>query len=92
MSDEPYALVVDGNGELSERKLANHGPGTLLKNFTYIMDNRIKDNVRTLVLQRPVKGPDKNYFDIPTISGDLSLISAVGDTVRMQCMRTHAPR
>ena len=69
MSDEPYALVVDGNGELSERKLANHGPGTLLKNFTYIMDNRIKDNVRTLVLQRPVKGPDKNYFDIPTTSG-----------------------
>ena len=85
MSDEPYALIVDGNGELSERKLANHGPGTLLKPFTSVVSSTIKDNVRTLILQRPVRGPEKDYFNIPTASGDLSVISAVGDTVRMKC-------
>ena len=32
MNDKPYAIIVDGNGEVTERKLENHGPGTLLAN------------------------------------------------------------
>ena len=30
MNDKPYAIIVDGNGEVTERKLENHGPGSLL--------------------------------------------------------------
>lgn len=29
MSDEPWAIIVDGQGEVSERKLGNHQAGTL---------------------------------------------------------------
>ena len=32
MNDKPYAIIVDGNGKVTERKLENHGPGTLLAN------------------------------------------------------------
>ena len=32
MNDKPYAIIVDGNGKVTERKLQNHGPGTLLSN------------------------------------------------------------
>ena len=30
MNDKPYAIIIDGNGEVTERKLENHGPGSLL--------------------------------------------------------------
>ena len=32
MNDKPYAIIVDGNGNVTERKLENHGPGSLLSN------------------------------------------------------------
>ena len=32
MKDEPYAIIIDGNGEVTERKLDNHGPGKVLSN------------------------------------------------------------
>ena len=31
MSDKPYTVVVDGNGNVSERKLGDHDPGTVLE-------------------------------------------------------------
>ena len=30
MADAPYSIVIDGEGNVTERKLANHMPGTLL--------------------------------------------------------------
>ena len=31
MADKPYAIIVDGAGAVTERKLENHAPGTLLQ-------------------------------------------------------------
>ena len=30
MSDKPYTVVVDGKGNVSERKLGDHDPGTVI--------------------------------------------------------------
>ena len=31
MADKPYAIIVDGAGDVTERKLDSHAPGTLLQ-------------------------------------------------------------
>ena len=31
MADKPYAIIVDGNGDVRERKLENHSPGSLIQ-------------------------------------------------------------
>ena len=31
MADRPYAIIVDGDGDVTERKLENHSPGSLIQ-------------------------------------------------------------
>ena len=84
MNDKPYALIVDGNGLITERKLANHGPGNQLEpSSIVVVSNTVYDNVRTLVVQRPVKGASKDHFSLPLTPGDLNMISAVGNSVHL---------
>jgi hypothetical protein len=53
MSDLPYAIVVDGNGDVTERKLANHGPGSLLGSTIHIHENKVENGTRTITMSRP---------------------------------------
>merc|ERR1719430_2971276 len=52
MKDEPYAIIVDGHGKVTERKLANHGPGELLTASVHVASSSVHDHVRTVVLNR----------------------------------------
>eukprot|EP00092_Neocalanus_flemingeri_P016158 GFUD01017488.1.p1 GENE.GFUD01017488.1~~GFUD01017488.1.p1 ORF type:complete len:796 (-),score=158.21 GFUD01017488.1:53-2440(-) len=83
MEDKPYAIIVDGAGGVTERKLANHGPGTLLKQSVSVVSNTEHDNVRTLVLHRRVNGSTADHYNFPTKAGDLNLIAAVGDSPQL---------
>ena len=83
MKDLPYAIIVDGEGKVTERKMADHGPGTLLKTSISIVSNTVVDNVRTVVMSRPVQGASKNHYTFQTIPGDLSIISAVGNSAQL---------
>ena len=88
MNDKPYAIIVDGNGNVTERKLANHGPGTQLNTSIVVVSNIVKENVRILELHRPVKGLSKDHFSLPTKPGDLNMISAVGDSIQLAYHKT----
>ena len=81
MSDKPYAVIVDGAGKVSERRLVNHGPGALLNSSLTILSNSVADGVRTVVVHRAVKGFTSNHFTLPTAPGELDMIAAVGDSV-----------
>jgi len=83
MKDLPYSIIVDGNGQITERKLADHGPGSKLADSVNIVSNTVVDNVRTVVMSRPVKGASKNHYSFQEIPGDLPLISAVGNSVQL---------
>ena len=83
MSDLPYAIIVDGEGQVTERKLANHGPGTELSPSVRIVSSSVTDGLRTLVLSRPVTAATADHFSLPVVPGDLELISAVGNTVSL---------
>lgn len=41
MADAPYTIVVDGDGNVTERKLANHMPGQILENSIDVLSNTV---------------------------------------------------
>eukprot|EP01083_Nonionella_stella_P279752 951569_1 len=78
MADEPYAIIIDGTGAVSERTLGDHSPGTLLPPSITIQSNAISNGIRTVTLTRPVKGMS---FHLQT--GSLNVITAIGSTVEL---------
>ena len=75
MSDEPYAIIVNGKGKVSERKLGSHAPGTLLPVSLTVVSNSVSGGIRTVKLVRAVKG--MNYL---SNAGTLNVITAIGNT------------
>mmetsp|Transcript_18059 Transcript_18059/g.28007 ORF Transcript_18059/g.28007 Transcript_18059/m.28007 type:complete len:102 (-) Transcript_18059:890-1195(-) len=69
MAEKPYTVIVDGNGVVSERILADHAPGTLIpqseSKILAQVSNSISNKRRTVVLQFVL---DKLYTTIPVIS------------------------
>jgi len=80
MADAPYAIIVDGSGAVSERRLADHAPGTALAPSVTVVSSTVADGVRTVVLSRPIRGATAQHFTLPTSPGELSLITALGNT------------
>ena len=55
MSDQPYTIVVDGSGKVSEMKLGDHSGGQALANSVKIVSNKVVNGQRTVSLTRPLK-------------------------------------
>ena len=62
---------------MSERRLADHAPGSALQPSVAVTSSAAANGVRTVTLTRPVAGGN---YSLPTAPGDLSLITAVGST------------
>lgn len=84
--DGTYTIVVDGSGKVSEHKLGNHNPGTLLKPSPGIkvVSHSSVDGKRVTILQRPLKGASLDHFTFSTTEASLQFISAVGSTPDFQ--------
>lgn len=83
MADLPYAIIVDGKGSVSERKLASHAPGTQLASSITVVSSSVVDHVRTVVLTRAVAGATSNHYTIPTAAGEINMITAIGNSVEL---------
>jgi len=78
MGDAPWTVVVDGAGEVTERRLGNHAPGTLLPRSVHVLSNTVAaGGNRTVVLtrQRSLQGA---HFNFSLSETTLPFISAVG--------------
>lgn len=83
MADQPYAVIVDGSGGVSERRLVEHGPGTLLTPSVAVVSSNVTGGVRTVVLTRAVQGASASYYSLPTTPGSINCIAAVGNTPQL---------
>jgi len=92
MADMPYAVVVDGTGDVSERRLKNHDPGTLLKSSITVRSNKVVGGVRTVVMTRPITGISSQHYSFPTTPGTINFINAIGSkpTISYHKQRTAA--
>ena len=80
MADQPWTVVVDGSGVVTERKLQNHLPGTQLKATVKVVSSSSADGRRTVVLTRSLLGASADYFNFSVASDDavVKIITAVG--------------
>jgi len=80
MADSPYAIIIDGSGNATERKLGNHDPGSVLTPSVKVLSSVVSSGVRTVKLSRPVAGATTDHYSIPTVPGTINVITAVGNS------------
>ena len=78
MSDKPYTIVVDGTGNVSERKVGDHDPGTVLSASVSVTDNKVVDGIRTVTMTRDIVGKTADHFTFSPSTSNLPVISASG--------------
>eukprot|EP00756_Hemistasia_phaeocysticola_P032008 Hpha_TRINITY_DN16387_c2_g1::TRINITY_DN16387_c2_g1_i3::g.62124::m.62124 len=93
MADAPWTVVVDGNGTVSEHKLANHAAGTQLAPSVKVLSHSVAAGVRTVVLTRPLKGSSADYYTFNPASADTTIpfINAVGSGPAFAYHKDRAP-
>lgn len=76
----PYAIIVDGDGGLQERKLDFHGPGTALEQSNLqVVSNTVHGETRIVELVRSFVGPTEHHFQFDFArTENLPLILATG--------------
>jgi hypothetical protein len=78
MADLPYSLIVDGTGNVSERKLGKHAPGTLLKQSITVVSSSVTDGRRQVVLERPFAGLTADHYTFDPTAAMLPMLAASG--------------
>jgi len=82
MVDRPYTVVIDGNGLVTERRIDDHAPGTLLTpTQVRVLSNNVENGFRTVVLSREFKGVTSNHYTFDPKKLVLPFINAVGRTI-----------
>jgi len=85
MKDAPWAIIVEPNGAagsgdavaVSERRLADQSPGTLLPPTLAVLSSSVVDGQRTVVLRRPLAAGSTG-FGFPSTAGVVPFINAIG--------------
>jgi hypothetical protein len=78
MNDAPYTIVVDGAGNVTERRMANHAAGTLLATSIKVISNTVASGKRTVVLSRPAVGASKQHASFTLQDLSIPFITAIG--------------
>jgi len=78
MSDQPYAIIIDGKGAVTERHLGNHAPGAALPNSVRIISNAVESGTRTVKLTRPTQGTTAQHANFSLQQLEIDFITAIG--------------
>jgi len=62
MLDAPYAIIVSGDGAVSERRLALHSAGIALASQVELLDGSVANGMRTVVLKRAAAGSSAEHY------------------------------
>lgn len=61
MGDQPYAIIVLGDGSVQERQLGNYAAGSELNATVTKLQEEVSNGLRTVILQRAAAGKDFRY-------------------------------
>ena len=79
MTDEPYAIIVDGTGSVTEMKLGNHDGGRQLSSSVQVVSNQAADGLRTITLTRSLKGQTSDHYTFdPNETSTIPILTASG--------------
>ena len=71
-----YAIIYEFGGGVTERKLGNHNPGSVLASTVSLVSDTSSGGVRTVHLQRTLDVGNSDYFTFTATPGNIDLISA----------------
>ena len=82
MADNPYAIIIDGAGKVSERKLdtpdVGHGPGTLLESSIEVLSAvEIQGNM-LVTMKRALVGKSPDHYTFDATKPSIPLLMASG--------------
>ncbi len=91
MADAPWALIFEGDGTISERKLADHAMGQQLSASIKVVSNTVDPTgSRTVVVTRPAAGRTADYYTFDASQATLPYIAAVGSTPKLSAHKANA--
>jgi len=74
-------VVIDGNGMVSEHKVGDHTPGTLLSpTQVTVVSSTVANGIRTVVLSRAFKGITGDHYTFDPTKSSIPFINAIGRT------------
>lgn len=73
-----YCIVVDGQGNVTERKLGNHNGGSQLTSSISASSSSVVSGTRTTTIKRPLAGATSSHFTFPGNGSAVSVIWAYG--------------
>jgi hypothetical protein len=73
-----YAIIVDGSGNVTERKLGNHAAGTLLSATVTVLGTCETNGTTYVSCQRGLVGSNANYYTFTAATGTVNVIWAAG--------------
>ena len=73
-----WSYKTKHRGNVEERKLGDHDPGTLLTASVRVTSNTVVDGERTVVMTREFKGKTPDHFTFDASSSEISVITASG--------------
>lgn len=88
MGDAPWTLIVEASGDVSERRLGNHNPGTKLPRSVDVVSSRVVAGRRQVVVARALKGA---VFSFDRSMTHLPFINAIGSTPTLSYHKDKAP-
>ena len=91
MQDSPYTIVVLGNATVTERKLGNHMPGSLLTPSLKVVSSTVISGRRSVVLSRAMAGITPDHYSFSPNVGTLPIINAIGSTADFGQHKSRAP-
>jgi hypothetical protein len=72
-------LLRFSRGNIEERKLGDHDPGTKLATSLRVTSNTVADGVRTMVVTRPLQGKTSDHYTFSTSIPTIPLLVACGN-------------
>jgi hypothetical protein len=90
MASQPYAIVVDGEGKVTEHKLGYYDAGSLLKESVSVTKNTVAEGVRTVVLKRTLGGATSQHYTFDPSSSVIMFISAAGNGPDFEYHKSHS--
>jgi hypothetical protein len=94
MADEPYTIVLDGAGKVSERKLADQSPGKPLSSSITVVSNTVvgegASRKRVVELTRPLVGATPEHLSFSTHTTSMEFIMAIGSGPSFAYHKAHS--
>ena len=79
MKNAPWALIIDGQGKVTERKLQDQSPGAVLASSVTVVSSVVQGGLRNVTLTRPLKGLTADHYTFDASNAaKLPFINAVG--------------